>query len=144
MIWFRLQSTTTTGAPTMLLMIRMTFISPRVSTARSAPLLWSIFGPVKRQRRLSPAVKMLEVQFFSLLVVVLTLEMLVFLEVLPLTTEIRQMQTSIKTRKWPLFQLKTNQYMMLVEAQLLNNNYCTQQSATVSQVPTKLQYTTDD
>ena len=101
-------------------------------------------GPAKRQRRLSPAVKMLEVQFFSLLVVVLTLEMLAFLEVLALTTEIRQMQTSTKTRKLPLFQLKTNQYMMLVEAQLLINNYCTQQSATVSQVPTKLQYTTDD
>ena len=64
---------------------------------------------------MSPAVKMLEVQFFSLLVVVLTLEILTFLEVLAPTTEILQMQTSAKTRKWPLFQLKTNQHMMLVE-----------------------------
>ena len=64
---------------------------------------------------MSQAVKMLEVQFFSLLVVVLTLEMLAFQEVLALTTEILQMQTSTKTRKGTVFQLKMNQYMMLVE-----------------------------
>ena len=87
---------------------------------------------------MSPAVKMLEVQFFSLLVVGLTLEMLAFLEVLALTTQILQMQTSTKTRKGTVFQLKMNQYMMLVE--LLNNNYCSQHSAR----PLKLQYTTDD
>ena len=70
---------------------------------------------MRRQRRLSPAVKMLEVQFFSLLVVLLTLEMLAFLEVLALTIEIVQMQTSTITRKGTVFQLKMNHYMMLVE-----------------------------